>query len=220
MIGLPVVIRFYPERITSRNWSGRSSGRLTKDRKAGPDKIVGRGMRGQLRTGNLLTGQLFIALDYFPDAPKAKINWNAALPEFPTVRSSLEELKSSVTRIVKKLDKVDYEGISADLKETMKSTTKMMNGLDASIADLTPETKVVIVEARRALVAADRAIAPDSPLLQDTRAMMMEVSRAAQAFRVLADYLERHPEALISGKKADDQKDGGRQEESKKGEKK
>ncbi len=51
------------------------------------------------------------------------------------------------------------------------------------------------------MAAAERAIAPDSPLLQDTGAMMSEISRAAQAFRVLADYLEQHPEALISGKK-------------------
>ena len=48
---------------------------------------------------------------------------------------------------------------------------------------------------------------------------MQEFSRAAQSFRNLADYLEQHPEALISGKKADD-KDNGVKQESKEGEKK
>jgi paraquat-inducible protein B len=103
----------------------------------------------------------------------------------------------------------------------------MMNGLEGTIAELTPELKKMIVDAKSALVsaeralgAADSALAPDSPLLQDTRATMYEISRAAQAFRVLADYLERHPEALISGKKADDKKDAGKPEDAKKGEKK
>ena len=50
--------------------------------------------------------------------------------------------------------------------------------------------------------------------------MMFEISRTAQAFRVLADYLERHPEALISGKKADDKNDATKPEDGKQGEKK
>jgi paraquat-inducible protein B len=50
----------------------------------------------------------------------------------------------------------------------------------------------------------DKAIAPDAPLQRDLRGALREVSRAAQAFRVLADYLERHPESLLRGKKEDD----------------
>ncbi len=163
--------------------------------------LVSRGLRAQVRTGNLLTGQLYIALDFFPNAPKAQVNWNAKIPELPTTPGTLEDLKASIASVAKKLDQVDFAGISADLKETLKSTTKTMQGLDTSVADLTPETRAVIAEARRALVAAEQAIAPGSPLLQDTGAMMSEIARAARAFRILADYLEQHPEALISGKK-------------------
>lgn len=60
-----------------------------------------------------------------------------------------------------------------------------------------------MAEARKALNSVDRLLSPDQPLQQDARETMQEVARAAQAFRVLADYFERHPEALIRGKKED-----------------
>jgi paraquat-inducible protein B len=201
LIKLPVEIKFYPERLTNRRVSGSSSGRLAKDRKTGADMLVARGVRGQLRTGNLLTGQLYIALDFFPDVAKAKVNWTTTPPEFPTTPGALEDLKGSIFSVAKKLDKIDYDGISTDLKSTLASTTKMMATLDASVGQLTPEAKAVIADARRALVATEQAVAPGSPLLQDSSAMMSEIARAARAFRLLADYLEQHPEALISGKK-------------------
>jgi paraquat-inducible protein B len=47
-------------------------------------------------------------------------------------------------------------------------------------------------------------VAPDAPLQQDLRGAMTEISRAAQSFRALSDYLERHPESLIRGKKKDE----------------
>ena len=200
-ISLPVEIKYYPERFSSREDSGPKTGRVAKDPKATANMMVARGLRGQLRTGNLLTGQLYIALDFFPGAHKAQMDWTTTPPEFPTTQGSLEDLRNSATSIMKKIDKMDFEGIGTDLQSTLKSTTKMMKGLDASIADLTPETKTAMVEARRALASADRMLASDSPTMQDAREMMREIARAAQAFRILADYLEQHPEALISGKK-------------------
>src|SRR5262249_45761522 len=44
-----------------------------------------RGLRAQLRSGNLLPGQLYVAADYFPDAPKAKIDWKQDVPVLPVV---------------------------------------------------------------------------------------------------------------------------------------
>ena len=188
--------------------------------------LAERGMRAQVRTGNLLTGQLYIAMDFFPRAPKAQIKWDADPPELPTIPGELQDLKTSLESVVQKLNKVDFEGISTDVKDTLKSTTKMIKQLDTTIAELSPELKAMVADARDALISADRALksadnalGPDSPVLQDSRATMQEFSRAAQSFRNLADYLEQHPEALISGKKADD-KDNGVKQESKEGEKK
>lgn len=212
---IPVNIKLFPERFVSRAVSGAKSGRVARDPRAMADLLASRGARGQLRTGNLLTGQLYIALDFFPDAAPARINWNTAPPEFPTTAGSLEDLRTSLTRIAKKIDKVDFAAISTDVQQTLKDTqqtlkdlqqtlhgaTRLMQKVDADLGTLTPEMRALMIDARRTLVAADRALASDSPLLQDARVMMTEIARAAQALRVLADYLERHPEALLSGKK-------------------
>lgn len=60
-----------------------------------------------------------------------------------------------------------------------------------------------MAEARTTLQTLEKLMANDAPLQQDTRTAMRELAKAAQAFRVLADYLERHPEALLRGKPED-----------------
>src|SRR5207237_10135097 len=88
-ISIPVEIRIYPERFTSRLRGGApKGGRLARNGSlvAG---LVERGLRAQLRTGSLLTGQLYVALDFFPDAPRAKLDLAQSPPELPTTPSTL-----------------------------------------------------------------------------------------------------------------------------------
>ena len=54
-----------------------------------------RGMRAQLRSGNLLTGQLYVAFDSFPNAPKAKIDWNQDPTELPVVPSTVPDIEDN-----------------------------------------------------------------------------------------------------------------------------
>jgi paraquat-inducible protein B len=225
-IELPVEVKLFPDRLVNRQRAQSGTSKFKRDPRKNMTLLAERGMRAQVRTGNLLTGQLYIAMDFFPRAPKAQIKWDADPPELPTIPGELQDLKTSLESVVQKLNKVDFEGISTDVKDTLKSTTKMIKQLDTTIAELSPELKAMVADARDALISADRALksadtalGPDSPVLQDSRATMQEFSRAAQSFRNLADYLEQHPEALISGKKADD-KDNGVKQESKEGEKK
>jgi paraquat-inducible protein B len=221
---IPVEVHVYPERLSSRRFKGPKTGRMMSDPKANYDALVAQGLRAQLRTGNLLTGQLYIALDFFPDAPKARIDWSTDPVEFPTIQGSLTDLREAATRImnklekidyeaignslqqtlqgansvVKKVDKVEFEAIGTDLRQTLQSTTRLMEHLDTQVV---PEAKGMVEDARRALVSAEKLLASDSPLLMDTQAAMNEIARAARSVRILADYLEQHPEALISGKK-------------------
>lgn len=153
---------------------------------------------GQLRTGNLLTGQLYVALDFFPNAPKAAINWKAEPPEFPVVAGNLEDLKTSIAGITRKLEKVDYEGIGNELRQTLQSTNQLMLRIDKELA---PDARALLTDTRQAIVSIERSLGSESPTMQETRAALAEMARAAAAFRALADYLERHPEALLSGKK-------------------
>jgi paraquat-inducible protein B len=162
--------------------------------------MVEHGLRGQLRTGNLLTGQLYIAMDFFPSAPKVTMEWDKRPPELPTVPGGLQSLQDSVTNLVAKLNKVPFEGIGKDLRQTLQDASALVKTLDNSVA---PEARATLVAARTALESVNRTLQPGSALAQSTVDTMRELSQTAASFRALADYLERHPEAILRGKQED-----------------
>ncbi|MFM0334552.1 PqiB family protein [Paraburkholderia strydomiana] len=203
---IPVEVRIFPERFTSRydasakGGAGGNGGRVTPDRKAFVEYLIAHGLRAQLKTASLLTGQLYVAVDFFPAAPKATIDWNKALPELPTVPGNLQGLQDSITSLVAKLNKIPFESIGKDLHQTLTDADGLLKTLNTQVA---PEARATLAAARDALVAANRTLQPDSALAQSTTDTMRELSRTAASFRALADYLERHPEALIRGKTED-----------------
>ncbi len=144
--------------------------------------LVSRGVRAQLRTGSLLTGALYVEFDYFPDAPSVTLDWSQSPVELPIMPGELQAIEANVVNIIKKLDQVPFKGIGDDLQKAIVELDR------------------TLVSARGALDTANKLIQPDSVLDTELGNTLQEVSRAARALRVLADYLERHPEALIRGK--------------------
>ncbi|CAE6817615.1 Intermembrane transport protein PqiB [Paraburkholderia nemoris] len=197
---IPVEVHYYPERFTSRYKSDGAGGRLAQNPRQMADWMVAHGMRAQLRTGNLLTGQLYIALDFFPAAPKAEVNWNANPPEIPTVPGGLQSLQDSVTSLVAKLNKIPFEGLGKDAQKTLADADSLLKQLRTEVM---PQARDTLAAAQTALDSANGALQPNSQLQQGTTDAMRELARTAAAFRTLADYLERHPEALIRGKQGD-----------------
>jgi paraquat-inducible protein B len=188
---IPVEIKLFPERFTSHYASGGAGGRVTNDRRQLAQWLVDHGMRAQLRTGNLLTGQLYVALDFFPNAPKAKMDWSANPPEFPTVPGGLQSLQDSVTTLLAKLNKIPFEGIGNDAHQTLRDADALLKQLDADVA---PQATQTLAAAKAALDSANNMLQPDSAVVQNTGDAMKELARTAAAFRTLADYLERHPD--------------------------
>jgi paraquat-inducible protein B len=197
---IPVEIRLFPERFTSRYQTGEKGGRLTTDRRRFAQTLVDHGLRGQLKTGNLLTGQLYIALDFFPNAPKATMEWDKSPPELPTIPGNLQGLQDSITSLVAKLNKIPFDTIGKDLHQTLTDADGLLKTLNTQVA---PEARATLVAAQTALASANSTLQPNSALSQSTVDTMRELSRTAASFRALADYLERHPEALIRGKPED-----------------
>ena len=143
---------------------------------------MARGFRAQLRSGSLLTGALFVAVDFFPDAPPATVDWSQEPVELPTVPGQMEGLEASVASILRKIDKMPLQGIGDGLKKAIS------------------ELDLTLVSARGTLDNADKLVQPNSVLGEQLGTTLQEVSRAARGLRVLADYLEQHPEALLRGK--------------------
>jgi paraquat-inducible protein B len=160
--------------------------------------MVGKGFRAQLKTGNLLTGQLYVAVDFFPNAPKAKLDWSKSPPELPTIPGGLQSLQESATSVLDKLNRVPFEGIGKNAQQTLRDADTLLTRLDA---EGVPQMRDTLAAARAALDSANHALQPDSALQQSTGDAVRELSRTAVDFRTLVDYLERHPEALIQGKR-------------------
>jgi paraquat-inducible protein B len=229
-ITVPVKVRIYTGRLRGQRGKAALSDLSGFDSKEFLDRLVGRDFRAQLKTANLLTAQLYVALDFYPGVPKASIDWTRTPPELPTQAGSLQELQAMLASIAHKLDKVPFDTISQELQQTLQNGNKLIKQLDAETApearavladarrtlqnanklieqlgaETAPEARAALAEVRRTMATIDKAIAADAPLQRDLQEALREVSRAAQAFRVLADYLERHPESLLRGKKEDD----------------
>ncbi|MGI9027077.1 MAG: MlaD family protein, partial [Burkholderiaceae bacterium] len=172
--------------------------------------IEKRGLRAQLRSGNLLTGQKYLALDVIKNAaPVAmavtKDKHGARI--IPTVPGSFDELQESIANIAKKVEKIPFDQLSADLRRTLAQLQVTMKGTDKLLSKVTdevaPELAATLAEIRKTAKNAESVLASDAPVQQDLRGTLAEVNRAAASLRLLMDYLQRHPESLLRGKAAD-----------------
>jgi paraquat-inducible protein B len=178
----PVTVQLDPARLGVDLGGLPEGGSREALRRTLVDNLVAHGARAQLQSGNLLTGARFIAFDFFAGAPPVKIDWSQSPAELPTLPGRLEALEARVVNIIKKLDEIPFKGIGDDLRKTIGELDR------------------TLVSARGTLDKTGDMVGPTSPLNAQLENTLQELARAAQALRVLADYLERHPEALIRGK--------------------
>jgi paraquat-inducible protein B len=188
---IPVMIVLHPELI---EFVGHESGTLQERWKS----MVARGMRAQLQTGNLITGQLLVGLDFHPDAPPAEIIMSGSVPELPTIPSPIEVLKAGLTQFVNRLSSMPLEQIGANLNQMLKELSTLSGTLND---EMMPSLVATLTEAEKALASADSLIAPDSDASIELKRLLFELADAAKAIRRLAEQLEEHPESLIQGKK-------------------
>jgi len=151
---IPVIIETQPDLI---------KGTPTKRSRDNFAFLVENGLRAQLDMQSLLTGQLVVALDFFPDKPARLLGLIKEYPEIPTVPSLLGELQ-------KDIGDIHLKEIAFDLEESMHSLN------------------IALKESRETIIF-------------DIENTLREVTGAARAMRLLAEYLEQYPEALIKGKK-------------------
>jgi paraquat-inducible protein B len=216
---IPVIAAVEPERIS---FTGKLPEGVTRETLV--DYLIERGLRAQLRTGNLLTGQNYVALDLFPDAKPAKLvrGGRYGYSEFPTTPTQLEEIGSKVTQLVAKIDKIPIEQIGNDLRDTIQGAKRITNSpqltetlksLNAAIQELqllttelrtrtAPEMNATLQQAQASLAAAGNVMESGSPLQSRLKEALEELASAARALRVLSDYLERQPQSLLTGKES------------------
>ena len=196
---MPVTVDIYPDRLGPkfRDAVQREGPRARTELL---QSLVKAGLRAQLRTGNLITSQLYVALDLFPKAPPAKVDLSREPLELPTVPNTLDELQLQVADIAKKLDKVPFDEIGTNLNSALKNADSLFRQLDTQVA---PQARDTLNAAKQTFNSAEASLQQDSPLQADVHQALQQLTRTLQSLNALSDYLERHPESLLRGKRGD-----------------
>jgi paraquat-inducible protein B len=209
-------------------------------------EFVKQGMRGQLETESLLTGLLYVGLDWFPETPLRFVQppgRHFQYEEIPTVPNELEQAQDTIVRVITKLEDIDFKAVISSLTKTsdrvgelvnspalesiLRSLNEEMPQLRGAILDFrrmtaTADTNVTNVSAdlRQTLTAAQSAVEqiaatmkeaqttivrvhatidPNSPTVYELTKSLQAVSSAARSLKLLANTLDRNPQAVISG---------------------
>jgi paraquat-inducible protein B len=205
LVHFPVTINVYPNRMRARYVPGTEGpGDSDAASRELVDRLAANGLRAQLRTGNLLTEQLYVALDFHPEAAPARVDWSRTPPILPSIGGGLEEIQETVARILRKLDRLPIDGLVADVRTTLQSLNAAVADADGLVKkvdhDLAPQVSATLEEARKAAASAQRLLAADAPVQQDLRDALLELQRSARALRTLTEELEAHPESLLRGR--------------------
>ncbi|MBM5456580.1 MCE family protein [Pseudomonas sp. P66] len=199
-----VGIVIYPQRL------GRAHTKLLKALHHDPDDekaaaqvlgtFVENGLRAQARSGNLLTGQLYIALDFDPKAAKVAFDPTARPITIPTVPGSLEQLQEQFQAMVERINRLPIERIANNLDANL---VELRKGLAQFNSRTLPGVQGTLQEVSKTLQSANSTLADDSPQREQLTQTLDELGRMSRSMRELADYLGRNPESLLRGRPKD-----------------
>jgi len=181
--------------------------------------LAAKGVRAQLKTGNLLTGKALVLFDDSRKAEPASVEYVDGIPIFPTLpQESIEAIIEKVDSILAKIDAIPIGKIGSNLAQTssnLAETTTSVNEVPIAkigdnLAALTEKLDKLpvgqigknLTETLASLEALIESLnaAKGGVLGVQTRKALAEITRAATALRGMVEYLERHPEALFKGK--------------------
>lgn len=215
---IPILIEIEPERISIvgeeiKGEEIKNEGRIL-------DELITQGLRAQLKTRSLLTGQLSIDLKFIPRPSPIAMAYENEYPVLPTIPPPWEELTTSATKLIQSLDALPLEQIGTHLRHSLEGADRLMNSseLQGSLhllsetlreiqqlvktldSNLAAEVKTTLEQTQKSLATAERTLNSNSPLHRNMMTTLQELSSAARSLRLMADYLERHPDALLYGK--------------------
>jgi paraquat-inducible protein B len=215
---MPVTVEIEPERlgIPAETRSDAIQGETDHMLEA----MIEHGLRAQVKTGNLLTGQRLVSLDFVPDVHTASLTRNGVNSELPTVGSTdLDTLTQSANQLLAKLAALPLPEFVDELRGTVRSVNQLVSSpemarslrsLDRALANtdrLTREADAqlgpLLRSLRESAGRADAVLASAGDMMSagaDVPKAIRELGNAARSLRVLSDYLEEHPEALLRGK--------------------
>jgi paraquat-inducible protein B len=201
-----VLVAIDPARVKVVNGPDRSADELAEDFSARMEEWVKHGLRARLTPASLLTGQQVVSLDMVPNAPAARIERVGAQLRIPSAPSvDVAQILESVHSILRHIDRATA---GPELSHAIQELDRTLTHLDQITAEVEPQIQPLITSLRQSADAAQRTLqqagnvlGSNAPQSSDLPRLMQELTDAARSVKALADYLDRHPEALIRGKK-------------------
>ncbi|WP_165855515.1 intermembrane transport protein PqiB [Marinobacter sp. JSM 1782161] len=170
------------------------------------EELVSQGLRAEARTSNLLTGQLYVSLELYPNASKTEFNVAKRPIRIPTRPTSLEKLQEQLTRLVERLSNIPYESIARNMDGSLDALQQTLGQINRDVlpsaVDSLQGMDQVMAQMQSTLTTAADALDPDSPERARLGHALDEVERMSRSVRELTDYLRRHPEAMLRGRAA------------------
>jgi paraquat-inducible protein B len=217
---IPVLIAIEPDRIELVGELGIPEYKVMEE-------LVEKGLRAQQRTGNLLTGQSYVSMSIQPDAQPQDIRMDDVYPILPTIPNPVEEITATVKRLLDRFNRLPLEETLEDIRkgarqveamtgsaalesaienidqsfaEFKKVTSELNDGTLAKMNSMLDRASQAIVRGEAAIASANTVLDQGAPIAYNLNRLLLELQEAARAVEALADYLERHPDAIVFGK--------------------
>ncbi|MCK4207638.1 MCE family protein [Brucella pituitosa] len=191
---------------------------------------VAKGLRAQLRTSNYLTGQAVVALEMDPKAHQDELGTGDTYPVIPTDPSQFDSTLRSVNGILDRISKMPLDQLVSQATDTLKSVQDVAErpeikdslnsltealgsaseliqqaklGLGPALEKLAPtleRAQQAMIRMNTSLNSFEQGYGKSSSFKRDMTRLISQINDTMRSFRVIADYLQQHPEALIRGK--------------------
>lgn len=124
----------------------------------------------------------------------------------PDIDASIHEFKGALVDTRKLVRNVDskVDPLTDNLNSTLTDARKLANHVDGKVDPLAQALMEALESADSALKSVDDLVGKRSPTRAELDYALKEIAGAARSLRILADYLEQHPEALLKGKASKD----------------
>ena len=203
-----VQLEVQPERIMDQDAA------KADDALEGTRRLVQRGMRAQLQTASYLTGQRVVALDFVANPRPADVVTEGDSIVLPSQGGGLDNILVAVNDIAGKLDRLPLDQIGQNLNGALRSASgamasvqDLMKKADAGLTptlrrlpEITASLQETVARAGRTVGSIETSYGNNSQFQRELERAMTQVGDTARSIRLLADFLDRHPEALVRGR--------------------
>jgi paraquat-inducible protein B len=191
----------YPERLGPVYFERRVANQSPEDLAASLSDFTSKGLRAQLRTSSILTGQLYITLSDFPNLPHSnppQVSLPFVMPTVPA--ENLDSLQAQISSIVSKIDNIPFEKIAEDLDGMVVEIRRLSANIDKSV---TPKLASTLTQIEKTVKNLNVLIAPGSPLTTSTESMIQDLKGTLKSLKTLTDGLQANPSEIIRGRAAE-----------------